>query len=173
MNHPKNNTRVLGIGLTMALFLFSFSVDGAEVKKENLAVKEINLDVDLEGVRDPFESPLPKKQPNTIPLPPPPVSDASPPTPPPVPPRPQALPSPAPPSFTPVGYQPPPPAAGNVGNMEVTGIIWNSDRPQAIINGKVVEMGDEVNGLKIVKIEKTGVELGQAEGLTKTLKIKK
>ena len=156
----------------MALFLFSFSVDGAEVKKENLAVKEINLDVDLEGVRDPFESPLPKKEPTPIP-PPPPVTDSELSIPPTVPPRQEDTPHPTPTSFPSTGYQPPPPAASNVGNMEVTGIIWNSDRPQAIINGKVVEMGDEVNGLKIVKIEKTGVELGQAEGLTKTLKIKK
>jgi len=52
---------------------------------------------------------------------------------------------------------------------EITGLIWNSDRPQAIVNGEVLEIGDEVNGMKIVNIEKTGVYI---KFLEKVLKIK-
>ncbi len=37
-------------------------------------------------------------------------------------------------------------------NFKVSGIIWNSDRPQAIINGTVVDVGDKVGEFKIESI---------------------
>ena len=45
-----------------------------------------------------------------------------------------------------------------VPTVTITGIIWNSDRPQAIINGKIVNIGDTILDLKITDIQKTGIE---------------
>ena len=44
-------------------------------------------------------------------------------------------------------------------NLNITGLVWNSERPQAIINDQVVSVGDTINDMKIVKIGKTGVEV--------------
>lgn len=41
----------------------------------------------------------------------------------------------------------------------VTGRIWNSNRPQAIIDGKVFDVGDIHNGMKILRIYKEGVDV--------------
>ena len=41
----------------------------------------------------------------------------------------------------------------------ISGIIWNTNRPQAIINNQVVDIGDEVFSTKIVSIQKSGIEL--------------
>ena len=38
--------------------------------------------------------------------------------------------------------------------LKVQGIFWGGDFPQAIVNDKVVKVGDEVNGAQIVSIEK-------------------
>ncbi len=54
-------------------------------------------------------------------------------------------------------------------DAEITGLIWNSDRPQAIVNGEVLEIGDEINGMKIVNIQETGIYV---KFLQKILKIK-
>ncbi len=43
--------------------------------------------------------------------------------------------------------------------LAIEGIIWNSDMPQAIINGKVVRAGDTIKGVKIMNIEKQGVTI--------------
>ena len=53
--------------------------------------------------------------------------------------------------------------------LVITGVIWDSDRPQAIINGDVVNEGDTVAEIKIVAIRKTGIDIiyqGQAMTLT-------
>lgn len=42
--------------------------------------------------------------------------------------------------------------------LTITGLIWNSDRPQAIVNGQVVTIGDVIDGAKITKIDKNGIE---------------
>ena len=44
-------------------------------------------------------------------------------------------------------------------NFAVTAVIWNTDRPQAIINGKVVDIGDQVDGFKIESIHQSGIEV--------------
>jgi len=50
----------------------------------------------------------------------------------------------------------------------LTGIIYNSENPCAIIYGKVVHQGDSVNGYKVVKIHRTKVELEKnGKSLTK------
>ncbi|MBF0523377.1 MAG: hypothetical protein HQL24_10035 [Candidatus Omnitrophica bacterium] len=50
-------------------------------------------------------------------------------------------------------------------NLTITGIIWDTDKPQAIINDRVVTIGSTFfesnnNGeIKILKIHKTGIEI--------------
>ena len=43
--------------------------------------------------------------------------------------------------------------------MIITGLVWNSDRPQAIINGEVMGIGDKVQDAEIVAIHKTGIDV--------------
>ena len=43
-------------------------------------------------------------------------------------------------------------------DVKVSGIIWNSDRPQAIINGLIVDIGDNILGIQITEIRKTGID---------------
>ena len=54
-------------------------------------------------------------------------------------------------------------------DLIVSGIIWNSDRPQAIINGYVVDIGDIILDIKITDILKTGIK-GEFHGRTITIK---
>jgi hypothetical protein len=42
--------------------------------------------------------------------------------------------------------------------MVVKGLVWNTDEPQAIVNDKVVRVGDSIDGMKIISIQKKGVE---------------
>lgn len=44
-------------------------------------------------------------------------------------------------------------------DLKVQGMVWNSDMPQAIINNQVFNVGDEIEGAKIVEINKNGVRL--------------
>jgi len=46
--------------------------------------------------------------------------------------------------------------------FKVQGIIWGGKFPQAIINSKILSVGDTLEGLKIVNIEKKGVTLSFA-----------
>ncbi len=39
----------------------------------------------------------------------------------------------------------------------VSGLIWNSDLPQAIINESIVTIGDKIDNFKIVEIHKDGI----------------
>jgi len=41
--------------------------------------------------------------------------------------------------------------------LKIQGIIWGGRIPQAIINNKVVKMGDVIEGVKVVNINKDGV----------------
>jgi len=43
--------------------------------------------------------------------------------------------------------------------LTVSGIIWNTDRPQAIVNGEIVEIGTTVSKVKITDIRKTGIDV--------------
>ncbi|MCA9404793.1 MAG: hypothetical protein KC897_13475, partial [Candidatus Omnitrophica bacterium] len=53
-------------------------------------------------------------------------------------------------------------------NFRITGLIWNSPRPQVIINGEVLDIGDEVQGFRIEDINKTGVDVS-IRGVTQTV----
>jgi len=53
-------------------------------------------------------------------------------------------------------------------NFKVQGVIWGGKFPQAIINNKVLGVGDSIEGVEIVKIDKKGITLNFA-GRTATL----
>ena len=55
--------------------------------------------------------------------------------------------------------------------INVAGVVWNTDRPQAIINGQIVGIGDTVSGAKILDIKKMGITV-LFQGRTETLEIK-
>jgi len=42
-------------------------------------------------------------------------------------------------------------------NFTIQGIIWGGRMPQAIINNKVVKVGDTVEGAKVITINKNGI----------------
>lgn len=42
-------------------------------------------------------------------------------------------------------------------NLTVQGVIWGASFPQAIINNKVVKVGDTIDGARVVNIDKDGV----------------
>ncbi|MDP8266686.1 MAG: hypothetical protein P9M07_07055 [Candidatus Aceula meridiana] len=44
-------------------------------------------------------------------------------------------------------------------SVRITGLIWNSDRPQAIINNHVVSEGDAVEDFTIVRIHPSGIDI--------------
>jgi len=43
-------------------------------------------------------------------------------------------------------------------NVKISGVIWDSDRPQAIINGRIVNIGDNILGIQITEISKTAID---------------
>lgn len=53
-------------------------------------------------------------------------------------------------------------------SVNITGLVWDSDRPQAIIDGLVVSIGDTVKGIEVTDINKTGV-IGTFHGQPVTL----
>ena len=50
-----------------------------------------------------------------------------------------------------------------ISKLNLTGVIWGGDLPQAIINDKVYGVGDSILGVKIMEINKTGVLLQYKE----------
>lgn len=49
------------------------------------------------------------------------------------------------------------PEIAKLPQLTVQGIIWGGNLPQAIINNKVVKIGDVLEGAEVVEIEKEGV----------------
>ena len=49
-------------------------------------------------------------------------------------------------------------------NLTVQGVIWNAKVPQAIINNKVVKIGDTIEGVKIINITKEGITVFSGKG---------
>lgn len=47
--------------------------------------------------------------------------------------------------------------------FQLTAIIWDETRPMAIVNNKVVGIGSEIGGTKVLSIEKNKVKLGSGE----------
>jgi hypothetical protein len=56
-------------------------------------------------------------------------------------------------------------------DINIAGVVWNTDRPQAIINGQIVGIGDTVSGVTILDIKKMGITV-LFQGRTETLEIK-
>lgn len=123
----------------------------------------------LESLPDPFISRLPKKE---IPTPdaekkaPPPDQWSDPLTPP--------LPSKVPPSnkpLPPTVPRPNPAQDTQVSMAEptltLTGIVFNTAKPQAVINGTVVSVGDRIAGVEVKSISKGVVEVKFAGGMLK------
>ena len=44
-------------------------------------------------------------------------------------------------------------------SITVTGIVWGSNMPEAIVNDQVVKIGDEIAGAKIVDIARHGISV--------------
>ncbi|NQT95898.1 MAG: general secretion pathway protein GspB [Candidatus Omnitrophica bacterium] len=42
-------------------------------------------------------------------------------------------------------------------SLTISGLIWNTDMPQAIINGKVTKVGDTIEGVKLIAVAKEGI----------------
>jgi len=53
------------------------------------------------------------------------------------------------------------------GNLKVQGIIWGGNFPQAIINNRVVTVGDTIEGAEILSIDKNGITLSSDGGADK------
>lgn len=51
----------------------------------------------------------------------------------------------------------------NLSKFIVQGIIWGGKMPQAIINNKVFNIGDSIEGAVIMSIDKTGISLSYGE----------
>lgn len=43
--------------------------------------------------------------------------------------------------------------------LSISGVVWNTDQPQAIINNTIVAVGGTIDGATVLKIERTGVEI--------------
>jgi hypothetical protein len=48
---------------------------------------------------------------------------------------------------------------GKTFGLILEGIVWDKTRPLAMINGRIIEEGDKIEGVRVVKIEKTAVEI--------------
>ena len=44
-------------------------------------------------------------------------------------------------------------------DYKISGIVWNTDRPQAIIEGRIVDIGDSIEQWRIIAISRGGVEI--------------
>ncbi len=150
--------------LILVLHLLLVIPDGAAQDPVKVALPEGKAFWDeLENIRDPFESPIKKPK----------IEQAIKPIPVFVKPVEPVRPSPPPqpkPSPTPIQPQLPKPvipqvvdqkAAGVLllSGVKINGIIWNTDMPQAIVNDRVVRVGDDLQGAKILSIKKEGVEV--------------
>ncbi len=57
-------------------------------------------------------------------------------------------------------------------NLQLQGILWNRKHPLAVVNSKLVGIGDMVGGAMVLSIGKEGVVFTTASGATKVLEFK-
>jgi hypothetical protein len=62
-----------------------------------------------------------------------------------------------------------PPVAMRVAGLQLEGIAWNADTPIAFVNGRVVTVPGEVEGLQVVAIEESRILLRDEQGNTAEL----
>lgn len=43
--------------------------------------------------------------------------------------------------------------------MVISGLVWNSERPQAIVNNQIIDVGDKIETIQVVAIRKEGIEI--------------
>jgi hypothetical protein len=43
--------------------------------------------------------------------------------------------------------------------LTIKGVIWNSDRPQAIINDQIIDIGDKISEVTVTGIRKGGIDV--------------
>lgn len=43
--------------------------------------------------------------------------------------------------------------------LNISGLVWNSDMPQAIINSKILNLGDTIDNAVITNINESGIEI--------------
>jgi competence protein ComGC len=43
--------------------------------------------------------------------------------------------------------------------VKIEGLLWNTNKPQAIVAGRILNVGDEVEGFKILEIGKEGITI--------------
>ncbi len=51
-----------------------------------------------------------------------------------------------------------PPKVIPLPDVTISGIVWNSTRPQAIINGEIINVGDTILKVKVTNIRKSGID---------------
>lgn len=52
-------------------------------------------------------------------------------------------------------------AAAAPGDLVLSGIVWDEESPSAIINGEIVRIGRQIDGRKIIDIQKTKIILSE------------
>lgn len=62
-------------------------------------------------------------------------------------------------TIPPVALEEVPPEVITPPVLTVQGVIWKTDRPQAIINNSVVDIGDHILDTQIVSIQKSNIEI--------------
>ena len=135
-------TRWLIAILTVQCLLSPLSVSGQQAQRNTVANsvdEEEKLIKDfLSNPKNPFLSVIPKIKP--IVLPPPPVVKK-----------------------VEVKKEPPPPPPLNMAKVsqefKLSGFVWGSEKPQAIINEQVVNVGDTIKKAKVISISKKGVRI--------------
>ena len=123
-----------------------------------------SLEDAIDSLIDPFLKKLPKKEePKPEPAVQPPVE------PPPV----VVVPPPEPPKPEPPPIVQPPKEEEKVvfPALNLTGIIYNTVNPQAIINNNVVSVGSQIEGVEVTAIDKNGVQV-TSKGQSTTVRIK-
>lgn len=71
--------------------------------------------------------------------------------------------APEPEKSTPIEAPPP--------TVTLAGIVWNTDKPQAIINNEIMNIGDSIGGWVITDISQKGVSIKSMDGTKHLLKL--
>ena len=99
---------------------------------------EVNI---LNSIRSPFEPRIPKEEIDLIAPEPTPI------------PTPKTTVKPAP-----KGREPPKPEVP-LPIFQVNGLVWDTERPQAILDSQVINVGDTIKGCTVMDIDKNGILL--------------
>ena len=142
--------RKIAISLRIIIFVLVCPAAIVYAQEERMTTIE-QLKPKLDFIQNPFKSKLPEPEPE--------------------PEKPMETPEIAEPTQTdtnleiPALEEPPLP----IPTFKVTGIIWDSDRPQAILNGQIVDIGDNISDVMITEIRKSEIH-GTFHGADITIK---